>query len=630
MEGQYNVPTHHAILIGIDAYPNNPLRSCVRDVQKIKECLESKINSLDIQTLTASSGGSPFEHPESWPTLRNVTLVLEKATSLAETGDFIYIHYSGHGTRRKPRFNRSNQSTGDLALVLLDEDPSREVCLQGAVLAHLLKAMVDKGLVVTVVLDCCFSASVYRSGSPNVRYLSYSDMEASTNPSAQEDSLTRGDTRSTNRDASMLDNWLLNPDRYTILAACGPHENAKGGESETSEKRERYGALSYFLSKALSDHGLGRRQKDIHRHLCAKFWASCMPQHPVLYGNASQAFFGPVDSYRSARSACIVEHKGSFRLMAGLAHGLHNDDQFALSPLRAARDHDAVTYTAKISHIGPLTSKLELLNSPHSLQTGWIAEPLTCSYLAKFPVRLASDLPRQDEWPVALKERSLDVCINNEQVPMFQLVLSNGMYEILDEGGRKIINLPAIPQDQTDIGRICDILEHLARFQMAKDITNHAPTAAFQRSFDISIRIGEKVVGPGEQADVRHGTVIELVIRNKGDTALYVYVYNLGPYWCVNGILHATYEAVPGRNDLRFTGTSPRKIKMTVPPAMKEYRSCKDVIKVFVTPQPTWFDSLELSSLNELAKASVDRTNYPSSYGPDDWIALNFPIHTML
>jgi hypothetical protein len=631
MEKRYTLPTHHAILIGIDAYPNNPLGSCVRDVQKIKECLESKVCSLDIQTLTASSSDSPLKHPESWPTCRNVTSAFEKATSRAEPGDYIYIHYSGHGTRRKPCFDRSNLSTGDLALVLLDKDPSRETCLQGPGIAHLLKAMIDKRLIVTVVLDCCFSASVYRDNSPNVRYLPYGDIEASTYLSAPEDSLiTSRNTRSTNRDASMRDNWLLNPDGYTILTACGPQEKAKGGEPEISNKGERYGALSYFLSTALSDYGLGRQQKDIHRHLCAKFWESCIPQHPVLYGNASQAFFGPVDLYRSARSACLVEREGSFQLMAGLAHGLCDGDQFALSPLGATRDHGADNCTAKVTYIGALTSKLEVINSVHSLQTGWLAEPLTCSYLAKFPVWLASDLPCQDKWQVALKERSLDICVDSKQTPTFQVVLSNDIYEILDKDSRKITNLPVMPQDQTDIDHVCNILEHLARFQMAKDITNQVPIVAFQRSFDIRIKIGDKLFGPGEQADVLHGTVIELVIENKRDTALYVYVYDLGPFWSVKGILHATYEAVPGRNDLRFAKTLPRKIKMTVPLAMKEHGSCEDVIKVFVTSQPTWFDSLELPNLDELAKTSGNRISHYSSHGLEDWIALNFPIHTML
>ena len=370
MDDQQTIPTHYAILIGIDAYPSRPLKSCVRDVQKIKECLESKLPSVDIQTLTASGGNTPLEHPESWPTCHNVTSVLEMVTSRAQPGNFIYIHYSGHGTRLEPCYELSSQSTGDLALVLLDEDSSRERLLPGPRLAGLLKSMVDKALVITLVLDCCFSASVYRNGDPNVRYLSCGRIGPLTYPPIPENDLADRNTRSTSRDASMRDNWLLEPDRYTILAACGPHEKAKGG-SEASEKGERYGALSYFIFKALSDHGLGRRYKDIHRHLCAKFWESCQLQHPVLYGNKDQAFFGPVDPYRNARSTSIFERDGHLQLLAGLAHGLRDGDRFKLFPFGPTSDRDAEgDFIAKVTHLWPLTSELELLGTPSSLQTG--------------------------------------------------------------------------------------------------------------------------------------------------------------------------------------------------------------------------------------------------------------------
>lgn len=213
-----------------------------------------------------------------------MTLALEMVTSRAQPGDFIYIHYSGHGTKVDPDYEFSSQSIEDLALILLDEDGSRVRKLFGPRLAGLLKPMVDKALVITLVLDCCFSTSVYRNSDPNVRYLSCGRIGALTYPPVPEYDLADGNTRSTSRDASMRDDWLLDPDRYTILAACEPHEKAKG-VFEAIEKRESYEALSYFLFKALSDHGLGRRHKDIHRHLCAKFWESCHVQHPVLYGN---------------------------------------------------------------------------------------------------------------------------------------------------------------------------------------------------------------------------------------------------------------------------------------------------------------------------------------------------------
>ena len=61
-----------------------------------------------------SEPSGPDETPELWPTYGNVTSSLKEMSSRAKAGDFIYIHYSGHGTRIP------NSSTGDLALVLLE------------------------------------------------------------------------------------------------------------------------------------------------------------------------------------------------------------------------------------------------------------------------------------------------------------------------------------------------------------------------------------------------------------------------------------------------------------------------------------------------------------------------------
>ena len=189
-----------------------------------------------------------------------------------------------------------------------------------------------------------------------------------------------------------------------------------------------------------------------------------------------------------------------------------------------------------------------------------------------------------------------------------------------------------MPRDQTETSRVCNNLEHLARFRMTKHITNEMPTAALRKSLDIWIRANGKDFGPGEQIEVRHGSIVDLVIKNAGGTALYVHVYNLGPLWQIKGILHASYEAIPERNnDLKFTGVSPKKIKMTVPPAISGYGSCEDVIKIFVTSQPTSFGSLELPNLDELGKTNVgDRVSRPSNHESDDWMALNFPIRTLL
>lgn len=95
------------------------------------------------------AGLTPTKDPESWPTCRNVTLAVEKITCEAKRGDFVYIHYSGHGTRIRASipFAFSNTSTGDLALVLLGGERGERVnCLKGRTLAGLLNTMVNNGL----------------------------------------------------------------------------------------------------------------------------------------------------------------------------------------------------------------------------------------------------------------------------------------------------------------------------------------------------------------------------------------------------------------------------------------------------------------------------------------------------
>jgi hypothetical protein len=180
-----------------------------------------------------------------------MTSVFERVTSQAKPRDYVSFHYSGHGTRLPPCFDFSNQSTGDLALVLLEGDQSPELCLRGPRLARLLKDMVDKELVVTLILDCCFSAAVHRNSGLDVRYLPYGRTAASTHSLYPKDNLVERSTRSANRDASMRDNWLVEPDRYAILAACGPHENAKGGFRGVQERVNIRSFVLFLIPNAL-------------------------------------------------------------------------------------------------------------------------------------------------------------------------------------------------------------------------------------------------------------------------------------------------------------------------------------------------------------------------------------------
>ncbi|KAK5633389.1 hypothetical protein RRF57_009103 [Xylaria bambusicola] len=364
---QSAIVTHYALLIGVDFYPNKgpkkrrSLIGSVRDAQEIKKYLVGSPISFDIQMLTASPRESdasrPAESREDLPTHSNVISNLEKITSRAAIGDFVYIHFSGHGTAVEPDGEVLNSSTGDLALVLLASDDETKIqYLRGSELAFQLKNMVEKGLKVTLVLDCCASGSVKRDKlDPSVRYLPYDPVVDMAYPPIPGRSLGSEDEAMypAYRDASMRLNWLVNPDGYTILTACGPTETAR----EMNVEGQAHGALSYFLTRTFARYKrVGGKQQHIYSHLCARFKESCPQQNPMLYGNKNIGFFDNTNYMLDTAPIPIIKKlDGSLQLDAGQAHGVCDRDRFV-----------CIASVAQNPTLGPIN--IQLLSKLHTLE----------------------------------------------------------------------------------------------------------------------------------------------------------------------------------------------------------------------------------------------------------------------
>jgi hypothetical protein len=667
---QRDLATHHAVLIGINAYPESPMKGCVRDVQEIKKYLEGMPNPVHIQMFTASptedsSSSSLAENLELWPTHDNVTSSLKKTTSLAEPGDFVYIHYSGHGTTIKPSRESSNWSTRDLALVLLEvTDRTNMRYLRGLELAYLLRDMVEKRLTVTLVLDCCFSGSVLRKDSL-VRYLSYDpkiDAAYPPNPSYEPEA-----SHPAYRNASMRPNWLVNPDGYSILTACGPTEIAK--ELVLNKNGQRHGALSYFLLRTFAKlGGVGGNQQHIYHHICARFRETRdkrkNEQNPMFYGNKNLCFFGRANLESHPVPIPIIKKPdGSIHLEAGQAHGVCDRDQFAVYPVGSAKIDFVSKPTpviASVTQVRALTSDMKVLDTKSvNVETGWMATALTYFSLRRFPIQLELPLPCPSEWVTALQERkSLDIHDSDNVKPGYPFsfyVAPDGTdgYEIRDETNRQILNLPTLTQHQEETAyHVLDVVEHLARFKLVKTLTNASladPAHHFRRSFTIQLfnRAG-KVFQPGCLqegwfhpgcshpecvVEAEDGEKLELVVKNTGDDALHLHLYSMGHCWEIENILRGNHEVIPQKEfSQSTTGEWRKKIEMTISPEMKEkgQSQLEDIIKVFLTVRPTSFMSLELPELvtpikgGETAKTRGGDCRHLS----EDWAALNFRIRT--
>ncbi|XP_057437834.1 metacaspase-9 [Lotus japonicus] len=86
-----------AVLVGCN-YPNTPneLHGCINDVLAMRDTLVKRFgfDPKSIELLTDEPGSS-----SPMPTGSNIKQALASMIDQAETGDVLYFHYSGHGTR---------------------------------------------------------------------------------------------------------------------------------------------------------------------------------------------------------------------------------------------------------------------------------------------------------------------------------------------------------------------------------------------------------------------------------------------------------------------------------------------------------------------------------------------------
>ncbi|KAL4727147.1 hypothetical protein ACLX1H_006048 [Fusarium chlamydosporum] len=381
----------------------------------------------------------------------------------------------------------SNEATGDLALALLHgEDASMIRPLGGHRLAMALNAMVKKGVIVTLVLDCCFAASIYRLERKNVRFLPYDAKLFVINDNDLFESTE--DLPSQYRDVSMKPSWLIDPNGYAVLAACGPHEEA----TEVILNGVEHGALSFFLSRSLRDFGVNKRHRDIFYRLSPSFKANALDQTPALYGNKNQEFFGPhtlattrpvIPAFKSGRNVV---------LQAGEAHGLRECDGFILYPSGVVDHNDALhnnTVTAKLSIVGPLTSSLTLMEGATTMtESNCVAEPQTKHCFDEFVIALSDRISNPEEWLAAFQRYSLTAYRASENRPYFFAVeVIDHKYKIYRKDGQELENLPMLQRDATAPEDVAALLEHIVRYEFAKALANNSVSDKLRSSFDIDI-----------------------------------------------------------------------------------------------------------------------------------------------
>lgn len=652
-------PSHWAILIGVGsttpkasqdgAVPTTetPLDGAIQDIIVINQYLRGTIHAVKIMVLasTQSSDASTASTIEAQlPTRDNVCASFTRVLQLAEPGNSVYIHFSGHGTVRN--------LDGAVALVLVHPSGLMAQYLYGSVLRSAIHRMVEKGLSVTLVLDCCFSGKVLRNDQVNghIRYVKFDP--AIDEESAYDDPFILNSSDNI-RGAKIQLSRLLAPQGYTIITACGSEEVAL---ELTFEAGARRGALSYFLIDSLTDlrkTGAYVSHLTLYQHLRSRFHSRYPHQTPMLYGNNGFSFFRDLTANSSLPIVSVHRNYDNLCLIlnAGQAHGVHQDDEYIICPFDTSDDLNAIrnrqTIKAKVISVDCFTSKLVTID-PEDLEriakgTAWKAILITSCSNEKTPIRLLPSVPRQDELLETTKANSylslLGSIENNEtQAPMYEVDFIEREYKVQNPTSKPVFNLPSIPFSQDgNHNALLSILEHLAKFKYFESIENRMPSQVFERSYKIHCNRE-----PGEDGYYRVQDQKDLILTfdNLTDSPMYIAVFMFTELWEVQNLTaecgdHCCMEMKMGQNKL--------ELEMSVPPELqaKGQRQTEDIVKLIITSQSSVFPAMVLPRLDvagirggpdQLAKLCQGLSGISQRRGDKQyyWATRNYLIRTFI
>jgi hypothetical protein len=199
----FSQPLHaqkkYALLVGINEYYDAPgklylhsLQGCVNDAVSMRELLLNRFGFEKNNITTLFNGAA---------TKRNLLEKFRSILQQCKPGDAFVFYYSGHGVWMNNDHNRGDRIKKGMSQAIVMSDLYSEgwSCLvRDETLKGMMNKFLDKKVIATTIMDCCFSANLLMStrfdlffmndderGAPkdfDIRYLPYFTRETAPSP----------------------------------------------------------------------------------------------------------------------------------------------------------------------------------------------------------------------------------------------------------------------------------------------------------------------------------------------------------------------------------------------------------------------------------------------------------------
>ncbi|WP_299922065.1 caspase family protein [uncultured Pelagimonas sp.] len=418
---------NHALLIGASTYPNLDERFWLvgpaNDVDLVRTYLTLNEDvPFDPNNITVLADGVVGSED---PTLANIRTEMAALATRLQPGDFVYLHFSGHGTQAPANVPATeldgldelflptdiglwSDTVGTVKNALIDDE-----------IGTMIAGLRATGATVWAVFDSCHSGTVTRAASAgdDVRLRKLSPEALGVPNAAIEEAMEGTVTRSVNPRAQ--DEAPVETSANAI-ASQGPFIAFYAAQSNESTPEKRLprgkpgrrsqGVFTFTLFETLaSNPGISYRQ--LGHEILRKYATEGRARStPMFVGDLDLPVFANGDAQTVFQWPISVASDGTLTLPAGHLHDLETDERLAVltspaDPISAALGHAVVEKVDNFSaKLGLVTDGASSAGFPDGVPNGAYARRLDKS--VAFATTIA--LPAPSNGQSSTLEQALD------------------------------------------------------------------------------------------------------------------------------------------------------------------------------------------------------------------------------
>ena len=479
--------------------------------------------------------------------------ILQGYRRLIETcapGEAAFVYYAGHGAWSP------EPGAGFQFIVPVDFDHSSEEDFRGITsleLSGLLEELTSKTRNVTVVLDCCFAARMFRGMDLVPRALPEVPLP-----------VVRAHLMRLQAQGRALGGSHVESNPHAVrLVASALDEPAY---EYTNARGVRTGLLTDAFLEVLDEaRGLPVSWGQIGRRVRERVLARCPQQRPELEGPGRRLLF-QLEELQQELALTYYPERNRHWLRGGRLHGVHLGDEYMVMPMGSlGPDEGRALALARVAELLVGSSRVELERKSGSVIPTGAPAFLFRSVQPRRAVALEGLWDLSESFHGCMREGLqaspyVRQSTGDEQESVLARVrLGDRGVDVLDPCEDRIVH--SLPPAPPTVLAVVHALETLARAQTLRELESGEEADPLASCLDVEwgrVFAGRAVRLPSAGTCLHAGERVYVRLHNRGRSRLYISVFDLGVGGCIT-LLNTSQPSglVMGPGRVEALGTRP-------------------------------------------------------------------------